>query len=198
MFRHVLTTALAGAAITVAAPAVAQKVGANINAGATVNVPPVGATVNVPPVGATVNVPPVDANARVNSQGAVNASPEAQIKANENSAVQTQVTPNANVNANVNSQGAANASVNGVVHASPNSVHAKGSVAATALPGLATGLTVKNSGGTSIGTVSQIVAGADGSIRAVIVTNAQGQKIRLMPNTLTISAGVVTTTSATL
>ena len=94
-----------------------------------------------------------------------------------------------------NSQGPASASVNGMVHASPNSVLAKGSVAATALPGLATGLAVQNTSGISLGTVTQIVTGTDGSIRAVIVTDAQGQTRRLVPTTLSISGGVVTTTS---
>lgn len=180
MIRNILTAALAGAAITVAVPAIAQdaKVKADVNA--------------------NVQVPPAGANARVNSQGSVNASPQAQVRANEKSAVKVQTTPNAGVKANVNSQGLGNASVNGIAHANGNSVLARGAVAADALPGLNTGLTVNNSAGTSVGTVSKVVTGADGAIRAVVVTNAQGQTYTVPANSLSISGGVVTTTSTSI
>jgi hypothetical protein len=50
-----------------------------------------------------------------------------------------------------------------------------------------------------IGTVSQVVTDSSGNIRAVIVTNSTtGQTFRLAPNTLSISGGTVTTTSATV
>jgi len=39
-----------------------------------------------------------------------------------------------------------------------------------------------------------VVTGADGSIRAVIVTGTDGKTYRLMPSQLSISGGVVTTT----
>ena len=87
------------------------------------------------------------------------------------------------------------ASPNGIAHSSTSSVLARGSVAGTALPGLTTGLTVQNSTGTSLGTVSKVVTGTDGSIRLVIMTSPTGQTIRLAPSTLSISGGVVTTTS---
>jgi hypothetical protein len=41
------------------------------------------------------------------------------------------------------------------------------------------------------------VTGTDGSIRAVIVTSPTGQTFRLPPTSLSISGGVVTTTSTT-
>lgn len=105
--------------------------------------------------------------------------------------------PSANVNsqATLNSQGPANASINGISHASSNSVLARGAVSSSTLPGLKAGLTVNNSTGTSIGTVSQVVTGTDGSIRAVVVTSPTGRTIRLAPSTLSISGNVVTTTS---
>jgi hypothetical protein len=56
---------------------------------------------------------------------------------------------------------------------------------------------VNNSTGTSIGTVSQVITGTDGSIRAVVVTSPTGQTFRLAPSTLTISGNIVTTTSTT-
>ena len=86
------------------------------------------------------------------------------------------------------------ASPNGISHSNTRSALARGAVSSTALPGLTTGLTVNNSTGASIGTVSQVITGTDGSIRAVVVTSPTGQTIRLAPTTLSISGGVVTTT----
>ena len=99
------------------------------------------------------------------------------------------------MDARVNSRGALNASPRAIERANSNSVLAQGSVAADMLPGLTTGLTVQSSTGTTLGTVSQVVTGTDGSIRLVIVTSPTGETIRLAPSTLTISGGVVTTTS---
>lgn len=148
-------------------------------------------------VGAVVIAAPAIA-----APGGMRGSPVAGANANGRATGQlsTGLNANANIhsNANVNSQGPANASVNGIAHASPNSVLARGAVSATVLPGLASGLTVQNSGGTSIGTVSQIVTGSDGSIRAVIVTSPTGQTFRLPPSSLSISGSVVTTTSTTV
>ncbi len=110
--------------------------------------------------------------------------------------VQTNV--NAGSQAVVHSQGPLHASPNGIAHASPNSVLARGAVTSTTLPGLTSGLTVQNSSGTSIGTVSQVITGSDGSIRAVVVTSPTGQTFRIAPTTLSISGGVVTTTSTTV
>jgi len=104
------------------------------------------------------------------------------------------VDESANSQARENSQGPANANIRALEQANENSVLADGAVASTALPGLTTGLTVNTSGGTSLGTVSQVVTGADGSIRAVIVTGTDGKTYRLMPSQLSISGGVVTTT----
>lgn len=100
----------------------------------------------------------------------------------------------ANSQARLNSQGPAHASATGIAHANAHSVLAGGAVASSALPGLATGLTVNTSGGTTLGTVSRIVRGTDGTIRQVIVTSPTGQTYRLSPLSLSISGSVVTTT----
>ena len=97
----------------------------------------------------------------------------------------------------MNSQGPENASPTGIENANERSVLADGAVAADTLEGLTTGQTVNSSTGTSLGTISQIVTGKDGSIRTVIVTTSTGQTIRLPANSLTISGDVVTTTSTT-
>jgi sporulation protein YlmC with PRC-barrel domain len=94
------------------------------------------------------------------------------------------------------SQGPAHASATGIAHANYHSVLAGGAVTSSALPGLTAGLTVKTSGGTTLGTVSQVVTGSDGSIRQVIVTSSTGQTYRLSPSMLSISGGIVTTTQS--
>lgn len=96
--------------------------------------------------------------------------------------------------ARVNSQGPFHASATGIAHANAHSVLAGGAVLSSALPGLTTGLTVNSSTGTNLGTVSRVITGTDGSIRQVIVTSPTGQMLTLSPATLSISAGVVTTT----
>lgn len=171
MFRNVMTVALAGAAI-VATPALAQKA-------------PGGA-----PNSAAIG-------ARVNSQGPANASANGTLNASPNSVLKTNpVTPTVQPTTRaVNSQGLTHASPNGVAHANTKSVLARGAVAASTLPGLTTGLTVVNTSGTSLGTVSSVITGSDGSIRAVVVTTAQGQTYTLPANTLSISGSTVTTTS---
>lgn len=102
---------------------------------------------------------------------------------------------NVSSQATEHSEGPANASATGISHANSNSVLARGSVSSSTLPGLTTGLTVNNSSGTSIGTVSQVITGTDGSIRAVVVTSPTGQTFRLPPSSLSISGNVVTTSS---
>ena len=135
--------------------------------------------------------------ARAGSQGPMNASPGGIVNSSTNSVLHgTATTPTTSSTIRAtNSQSLQHASPNGIAHSSTSSVLARGSVAGTALPGLTTGLTVQNSTGTSLGTVSKVVTGTDGSIRLVIMTSPTGQTIRLAPSTLSISGGVVTTTS---
>jgi hypothetical protein len=100
----------------------------------------------------------------------------------------------ANSQARFHSQALYHASPTGIAHANSHSVLASGVVVSGALAGLTTGLTVKNSAGTTLGTVSQLVTGSDGLVRLVIVTSPTGQTFRLIPSTLTLSGGIVTTT----
>jgi sporulation protein YlmC with PRC-barrel domain len=105
---------------------------------------------------------------------------------------------NANIASNsqgrLNSQGPLHASATGIAHANARSVLAGGAVMTSALPGLTTGLTVNTSTGTTLGRVSRVVVGTDGTIRQVIVTSSTGQVFTLSPAMLSISGGVVTTT----
>lgn len=95
----------------------------------------------------------------------------------------------------LNSQGLQHASTTGISHANQHSVLASGSVTSASLAGLATGMSVQTGTGSTLGTVSKVISGSDGSIRLVIVTSSTGQTYRLSPSSLSISGGVVTTTA---
>jgi hypothetical protein len=209
MFGKFIAAASAGAAMIAAAPAFAADPGGQGRG------PPASANVGANAGGSADVGATVRESARINSQGSVNASERATTRANENSAVRSDTNINTRANNRsepvtgslirqnnntttraLKSQGPLNANPRAIERASPNSVLVRNSVAATALPGLTTGLQVQTSAGASIGTVSQVITGADGSIRLVIVTSSTGETLRLMPNQLTIAGGVVTTTQA--
>jgi hypothetical protein len=64
------------------------------------------------------------------------------------------------------------------------------------LSGLKTGLTVKDSTGATIGTVSKVQKTKAGKVRTVMVSSADGKRtMHLAPSTLSVSGDVVTTTS---
>ena len=70
------------------------------------------------------------------------------------------------------------------------------SATASALADLKMGQTVKDSSGTTLGTVSRIEKSKDGAISSVHVASAAGGKtMHLAPSTLSVSNGVVTTTA---
>jgi hypothetical protein len=93
------------------------------------------------------------------------------------------------------SQGPAHASITGITNANSHSVLASGAVPGSMLTGLQTGENVVNGSGTSIGTVTQVITDSSGNVRMVLVTSPTGQVFRLAPNTLSITNGIVTTTS---
>jgi hypothetical protein len=170
MIRNILTAGVAVAAMTLAAPTLAKP-------------------------GEGGGPSQTGINSRVNSQGSVNAAPRAIERSSPNSALHTTTTTSPTTRA-TNSQGLQHANPRAISRANANSALAPNAVAPAALPGLTTGLTVNNSAGVSLGTVSQIVTDSSGNIRLVIVTNSStGQTYRLAPTTLSISGGVVTTTS---
>lgn len=131
--------------------------------------------------------------ARLNSQGLAHASATGIAHANSHSVLASTRTSMTS-QARLNSQGLFHASTTGIAHANSHSVLANGMVVSGSLAGLTTGQTVKTSGGTTLGTVSQVVTGSDGSIRLVVVTSSTGQTFRLLPTSLSIGGGVVTTT----
>lgn len=97
-------------------------------------------------------------------------------------------------NRRVNSQGPANANVNGLMNASPNSVLADAGV--TTLTGLTTGLTVNNSAGTSIGTVTEVLTNRSGAVVGIRVDlTGDGGIVFIPATTLSIDGTIVTTSS---
>lgn len=91
------------------------------------------------------------------------------------------------------SQGPLHASTTGISHASSNSVLASAAVPSSALPGLTTGLSVRSAAGRTLGTVSDIVMGPDGTIRDVVVRSPTGATFQLQPRTLSMSGNIVIT-----
>lgn len=91
-----------------------------------------------------------------------------------------------------NRQGPNRASDNGVANANE---HARMSSAHMAdLASLKTGMTVKESNGTVLGKVRKIERSKSGVVRNVLVASAAGKRtIRISPNDLSISGGVVMT-----
>lgn len=96
-------------------------------------------------------------------------------------------------NRRVNSQGPANASLRALTRASPNSVLAGAGV--TTLTGLATGLTVNNSGGTAIGTVDSVLTNRAGAVVGINVDLAAGGTVFIPATTLTMNGTTVVTSS---
>ena len=108
----------------------------------------------------------------------------------------TRVGVDVRTDARANSQGPAHANARARTRADANSV-----LSADLLPpnlaGLDTGLAVFNETGVRIGTVSRIVADANGRVRTVLVArDGRRGAVRLDPDTLSVSGGVVTTTAA--
>ena len=90
---------------------------------------------------------------------------------------------NASFGGRAASQGPLHASATGAAHASG------------ALSGLADAQTVKTASGATVGAVSRILVDAKGMPVAVVVTQANGETIRLPASSLSLADNVVTTTS---
>ena len=73
-----------------------------------------------------------------------------------------------------------------------NSAELGNSVPTSFLPGLTTGLSVNTGNGTTLGTVSQINTGRNGTISSVVVTAPNGQTYTVPASTLSISGNTVT------
>ena len=98
--------------------------------------------------------------------------------------------------ARLNSQGPAHASDRAIERANENSVLSGSTTTGDAQLKLETGLTVRDTNGTTLGMISRINRSADGTIRNVLVKSASGKRkiITLAPDTLSVNGDVVTTT----
>lgn len=180
MFRTLIRAALASTALA-AAPVLAAPGGI---AGAPVGLPGGGAGANVG-VGAGSNMgvglgsmnPNAGAGVGLGAQGTLN-SPAL----------------DAHTQGRLNSQGSLHASPTGIAHASVNSVLKNNVVVSGPLTGLTSGMTV-NFNGAAVGTVQRVIASSDGTVRRVMVVGTNGRLVSLSPTTLTLSGGVLTTTS---
>lgn len=97
----------------------------------------------------------------------------------------------ADINGNatrINSHASANSSFN------RTTTSGRTTVQSSALPGLATGLTVQTSTGTTLGTVSRILTDRNGNILGVLVTTSTGRTLRLSPTTLSMNGTTLVTT----
>jgi hypothetical protein len=98
--------------------------------------------------------------------------------------------------ARINSQGPSHASERALDRANQNSVLSGGTTTTASLSDLRTGLTVKDSSGATLGTISRINRSAGGTVRNVLVRTASGKRrtISLAPDSLSFDGSVVTTT----
>lgn len=199
MKRQKILASVAAISAAISVPAIAGPGGGGgVQAGAAGEVT-AGARGGISDTGATMRE-----MGRMDSMGPDRASDRAIERANQNSVLrgETSVTTTSNgpsenaVNRRVNSQGAANANINALVNANPKS--ALGTAGVTTLTGLTTGLTVNNSGGESIGTVSQVLTNQAGAVVGIRVNLESGGSVVLPATTLSIDGSVVTTTSTEL
>lgn len=202
MIRTIITAALGGTAIAIAGPALAAPggglagglggaVGGTLGGGAGVG-GGVGGSVGSSGAGAVGGS--VGGGMSAGASGNVGAGGGAIMGAGQTGTrIHSQGSTNVSTRATT-SQGLVDALPNAIAHANSNSVLARGAVNASALPGLSTGLSVRTSSGATLGKVSRVVTGADGSIRAVVVTSPSGKIVQLPPSSLSVSGGVVTTT----
>jgi hypothetical protein len=135
--------------------------------------------------------------ARANSRGPDNASPRALERANSNSVLGSDeaITGTRIPESATRGRSSARASARASTELSARS--GIGTTASTGLTGVETGMTVNDSGGVAIGTVTGVTTKGNGSIRTVQVTLANGQIITLAPNGLTVDGDVLTTNSVT-
>lgn len=129
-------------------------------------------------------------SARANSRGSVNASDNALGHANSNSALSTEPAIGTRIPESATR-------VRGKSNMETGTMSSTTAMASTKLTGVETGMTVNDSGGAAIGTVTGITTKGNGSIRTVQVTLTNGQIITLAPSSLTLDGDVLTTTSTT-
>jgi hypothetical protein len=188
MFRNTLFATIATAAVVVATPALA-KPGASggLSGGLGTSVRAGGATTT--DIGVSVRD-----TARVNGQAAAsaNANARAMERANTNSAVSNDLSSETTTGSRIRTRDLQSDSSTRISTKSNLSTSTQ-----TQLSGVTTGMTVVDSGGTTVGTVTGLRTVGNGSVKTVQVTLSDGSVIFLSPNSLTLNGDVLTTTSLT-
>lgn len=172
MTRNLVTALLAGGAMAIATPALAQHGGGPGGGGG------------------------MGASGHMGGMGSMNASPMGIGNANVNSDLSgTGTFTNPAIGT---SQGPSHASANGIANANSHSVLAGTSTTTTVttgpLTGLATGATLM-SNGTAVGTVKQIRMTGNGSVAVVVVQGTNGRLYPIPASKLTYASGTLTTTA---
>lgn len=132
--------------------------------------------------------------ARLNSQGRLNASATGIAHANQHSVLaNASSTVAANSQARLNSQGPFHASAMGLAHANQQHSVLANAAARTRLSGVSVG-TPLFSGGVQVGTVTKVVT-TNGVVTRVIVQGTNGRTFSLNPRTLVAANGSLTTSA---
>jgi hypothetical protein len=128
---------------------------------------------------------------RERSRGDENASDRAVDRADENSAVTGTESESATPEPRASDRAVERANENSAVGGPEEGAASTGDLA-----GLEVGLAVRGPDGAEIGRVERVNRSSDGTVRNVIISRANGQgNMTLAPGSLSVSGGVVTTTS---
>jgi hypothetical protein len=189
MKRNVMICALAGAALAVTSPALAKPGGGGGggNAGASVGAN-VGGGVGVGRGGIGTVGSGIDTAIQAGRGGAsIGAAGQGSANANAR----------AGFGSAIDMRGSTSARSKASSKAQVGTTTRLGTQASTQLTGVTSGMTVVDSGGLTVGTVTGIHTVGNGRIRSVQVTLTNGQIITLSPSSLSLDGGVLTTTSLT-
>ena len=187
MKRMELLASITAATVFAAAPALAEPGNGHGPGGINANVD----------TGAGIGAAARDMG-RIQSQSAINANSRAMVRANENSAVRAGTGTDARVRGRFSNDSDGKITGSNIVRRNRmrGDAEVNGGVTAQGharLTGVESGMTVVDSGGAAIGTVTGVVTRGNDSIRAVQVTLTDGRLIILSPKSLTLDGDVLTT-----
>ena len=176
--RTLLTASAATIALIIAAPVAAQRgTGSNHPSGTSMG----GPSLSLPSTeGAMPEGGPIATQVRLNSQGPAHASSLGIHNASPSSALHTNLTNHPAMDAHHQSS----------IDAHSPAAHHPGS---SHVVDLQTGLTVFNSGGHILGTISHVLTDAHGMITGVLVTAPTGQTYNLPANSFSLSGNMLIT-----
>lgn len=193
MTRTKFLTTIAAVAVVTATPAIAKPGSGGGNAGAGAGGPAAGGPMSGAGGGISDMGSTMRDLGRANSQGPANADTRAIDRANENSVLRS--APTGTENPAMNSASRSKGETG--VRANTSTEVRGGANAGVQLTGVTSGMSVVDSSGATIGTVTDVSARGNGSVRNVQVTLTDGQVITLAPSSLSLSGNVLTTSSVT-